>query len=73
MRSCVNRLRDLAQGMGKDVTLWKAQEGPLLPVERKKYLEAAYDVIAGTDEAARVLKAALGRLEKLAREVGGIP
>jgi hypothetical protein len=32
------RLHNLAQGLGKEAALWKAQEGPLLPVERKKYL-----------------------------------
>jgi len=73
IRSRVTRLRNLAQGMGKEVALWKAQEGPLLPLERKQYLEAVYDVIPGTDEAARVLEAALVRLEKLAREMGRIP
>jgi len=62
--------RDVSAGFGHP--LWKAQDGPLLPVERKKYLEAVYDVIAGTDEAARVLETALGRLEKLARETGGL-
>jgi len=44
MRARVLRLRDLARSMGKEVANWKAQEGPLLPVERKKYLEAVYDV-----------------------------
>jgi len=72
MRARVLRLRQLAHGMGKEVALWQAQEGPLLPLERKQYLEAVYDVIAGTDEAAVVLEAALGRLEKLAREMGGL-
>jgi len=33
-------------------------------VERKQYLEAVYDVIAGTDEAAVVLEDALVRLEE---------
>jgi len=72
IRARVERLPDLARSMGKEVAIWKAQEGPLLPVERKKYLEAVYDVIAGTDEAARVLEAALVRLEKLAQEMGGL-
>jgi hypothetical protein len=70
-RARVERLRQLAQGLGKEVAICQAQEGPLLPLERKQYLEAVYDVIAGTDEAARVLEAALVRLEKLAREMGG--
>jgi len=48
----------------------RSMPGPLLPLERKLYMEAVYDVIAGSDEAARVLEAALGRLEQLTREVG---
>jgi len=36
MRVRVSRLSDLAHGMGKEAALWKAQEGPLLPLERKK-------------------------------------
>jgi hypothetical protein len=67
IRARVLRLRDLAHGLGKEIALWQAQEGPLLPIERKKYLEAVYDVNASTDEAAVVLEAALVRLEKLAR------
>jgi len=58
--------------MGKEVALWKSQEGPLLPPERKQYLEAVYDVIAGTDAAAAILEVALGRLENLVREMGGL-
>jgi len=42
MRARVERLRDLALGMGKEVALWQAQEGPLLPLERKRYLEALF-------------------------------
>jgi len=72
MRGRVQRLRQLAHGMGQEAALWQAQEGPLLPRERKQYLEAVYDVIAGTDEAAVVLEAALVRLEKLVRETGGL-
>lgn len=41
-------------------------------MERKKYLEAVYDVIAGIDAAAAILDAALVRLEKLAKEINGL-
>jgi len=47
----------------------QAQEGPLLPLER---LDAIQDVIAGTNGVSAVLEAALVRLEKLAREMGGL-
>jgi len=43
MRARVQRLRHLALGMGKEAAIWQTQEGPLLPLERKKYLEAVYD------------------------------
>jgi hypothetical protein len=43
------------------------------PEQLRSYLEAAYDGIAATDAAAVILEAALGRLEKLAREMRGIP
>jgi len=67
IRARVERLRQLAQGLGKEAALWKAQEGPLMPQELRSYLGAVYDVIAGADAAATVLEAALVRLEKLAR------
>jgi hypothetical protein len=35
-------------------------------------MNAVYDVIAGTDDAAAVLEAALVRLETLVREIGGL-
>jgi len=68
IRARVHRLRDLAHGMGKELALWQAaQEGPLLSRERKLYLDAIQDVIAGTDAAAAVLEAALVRLESSSR------
>ncbi len=63
-RSCRERLRDLAHGMGKEVAVCKAQEGTLWPQELRSYLEAVYDVIEGTDAAAAVLEDALVGLEK---------
>jgi len=38
-------------------------------LERKKYLEAVYDVIAGSDQAAAVLEAALVRLGAAIQDV----
>jgi len=70
IRARVHRLRDLAHDLGEEVPLWKVQESPLLLLESKKYLEAIYDAIASTDEAAWVLEAAVLRLEKLNRETG---
>jgi len=38
----VERRRQLAHGMGKEVAVWKAQEGPLLPKELRLYVSAVY-------------------------------
>jgi len=32
MRARIQRLRNLAHGMGKEVAIWQAQEGLLLPL-----------------------------------------
>jgi len=40
IRARVHRLRELALGMGKEVTIWQADDGSLLPLERKQYLDA---------------------------------
>jgi len=72
MRARVLRLRDLAHGMGQEAALWQAQERSLLPLERKQYLEAVYDGIAASLAAAAILETALARLEKVARETGGL-
>jgi hypothetical protein len=65
MRARVARLRSLAQGLGQEVKRWKAEDGPLTPAEQRIYLNAIQDVIAGADEGAVVLLAAIGRLEAL--------
>jgi hypothetical protein len=41
-RAHVERLHQLAHGMGKEAAVWKAQEGPLLPKELRLYVSAAY-------------------------------
>jgi hypothetical protein len=65
LRARVARLRQLAPGLGKQVQRWKAEDGPLSPAERRVYVNAIYDLIAGADEGAVVLLAAIRRLEAL--------
>jgi hypothetical protein len=65
MRARVARLRQLAHGLGQKVRRWQAEDGPLSPAEVRTYLNAIYDVIAGAEECAVVLLAAIRRLEAL--------
>jgi hypothetical protein len=64
MRARVLRLRQLAAQMGREAAIWKAQQGPLLPLERKQYLDRVHDVIAGAAAAVTVLEAAAVRLAR---------
>jgi hypothetical protein len=64
IRARVRRLDELSRGLAKEVTLWKACNDPLLYLERKAYLGAIQDALAGV-EAARVTLAKVGqRLER---------
>ncbi len=60
----VRRLDELARGLAKEVTLWKACNDPLLYLERKAYLKAIQDALAGVEEARVTLVHARRRLEK---------
>jgi hypothetical protein len=40
IRARVVRLRHLAANMGREFALWKANSGPLLPLERKQCLDS---------------------------------
>jgi hypothetical protein len=59
----VRRLDELARGLAKEVTLWKAGNDPLLYLERKAYLGAIQDALAGVEAARVVLARARQRLE----------
>ena len=56
LKARVHRLDELSRGLAKEVTLWKSCNDPLLYLERKAYLGAIQDALAGV-EAARVLLA----------------
>ena len=60
----VRRLDELARGLAKEVTLWREGNDPLLYLERKAYLGAIQDALAGVEAARVVLAKARQRLEK---------
>ncbi len=64
----VGRLDELARGLAKEVSLWKKGDDPLLYLERKLYLNAIQDALAGIEEARVVLARARQRLEKERQE-----
>jgi hypothetical protein len=49
--------------LAKEVVLWKECNDPLLYLERKAYLEAIQDALAGVDAARVVLARARQRIE----------
>ena len=64
LKARVRRLDELSRGLVKEVALWKTANDPLLYLERKVYLNAIQDALAGV-EAARVLLVKVSqRLEK---------
>jgi hypothetical protein len=56
-------LEELTRGLAKEVSLWKEGNDPLLYLERKAYLGAIQDALAGVEEARVVLARARQRLE----------
>jgi hypothetical protein len=64
LKARVRRLDQLSRGLAKEVTLWKACDDPLLYLERKAYLHAIQDALAGVEAARVVLVKANQRLEK---------
>jgi hypothetical protein len=57
----VRRLEVLSRGLAKEVGLWKAGDDPLLYLERRAYLNAIQDALAGLEGARVVLAKALTR------------
>jgi hypothetical protein len=58
----LRRLEELTRGLAKEVSLWKEGNDPLLYLERKAYLNAVQDALAGVEEARVVLARALQRV-----------
>jgi len=61
----VGRLKELAIELGHDFIRWKEEPSPLLSGEKRSYLRAIQDAIAGVDEASVVLARAIQRIEEL--------
>ena len=38
IKARIIRLRELTEGLGREVKAWEGQESPLLPSERRQYL-----------------------------------
>jgi hypothetical protein len=57
----LRRLEALARGLVREVALWQ-DGGPLLYPERKAYLDAIQDALAGVEKARVALAAACQRL-----------
>jgi hypothetical protein len=60
----VHRLDELARGFAKEVELWRVSSDPLLYLERKAYLGAIQDALAGVETARVTLAKVCQRLEK---------
>ena len=60
----VRRLDELTRGLAKEVVLWKECNDPLLYLERKAYLDAIQDALAGMESARVVLAKARQRIER---------
>jgi hypothetical protein len=57
------RMEQLSRGLAKEVVVIKDAEDPLLYLERKAYLNALQDTLAGVESARVVLARALHRLD----------
>ena len=60
----IGRLDELSRGLAKEVVLMKAANDPLLYLERKAYLTAIQDALAGVEGARVALARARQRLER---------
>jgi hypothetical protein len=58
----VQRLDQLARGLAREVWMWKRGNDPLLYLERKAYLNAIQDALAGIETARVVLSRVKQRL-----------
>jgi hypothetical protein len=60
----IGRLDELSRGLAKEVVLMKAANDPRLYLERKAYLTAIQDALAGVEGARVALARARQRLER---------
>jgi hypothetical protein len=59
----IDRLDQLSRGLAKEVVLTRAANDPLLYLERKAYLTAIHDALAGVEGARVALAKARQRLQ----------
>ncbi len=64
------RLDELTRGLAKEVLLWREADDPLLYLERRAYLKAIQDALAGVESARVVLARARPRLESALEAAG---
>jgi hypothetical protein len=64
VRARVRRLEELARGLAKEVAVVGDADDPMLYLERRKYLNAIRDALAGVDGARVILAQALRRLDR---------
>jgi hypothetical protein len=67
----VRRLEELTRGLSREVALWKEANDPLLYLERRAYLNAIQDALAGLEEARVVLARASQRLSADEQQAAG--
>lgn len=63
----VKRLDELSRGLSKEVAIWREGNDPLLYLERKAYLNAIQDALAGVESARVVLARAMQRINASSR------
>ncbi len=55
IKTRIVRLREVALALCREVNRWKGQDGPLTPVERRRYLNGMQKAVAGLDDARHAL------------------
>jgi hypothetical protein len=63
LQARVRRLDELSRGLAREVAMWREGNDPLLYLERKAYLNAIMDALAGIEQARVVLAQARQRLD----------
>ena len=51
LRARLQRFAKLAEGLAKEVTLWKGCAAPVLYVHRLEYIEGVQDAVSGLEKA----------------------
>jgi len=65
IRARLPRLRQLTEGIAREIHRWQTEESPLLPWEKHQHVQSLHDMILGLVAAIEVLEAASHRVESL--------